>query len=257
VRQARPVTRQWIRPYRRPEAVPARCRLYLFPYAGGGASAFRGWGARLGGSVEVAGVQLPGREDRIAEPLVGDFDELSDHLFDAFMDSADLPFALFGHSLGALLAYEMAHRVRDAHGISPLHLFVSAYRAPHLPDPWDPVDSLSEADLIARLRDMDGTPTAIFDSRDLAEVYLPIMRSDLLVAESYTHRDRPPLRCPVTALGGDADPEVAVTELAAWGEHTLGKFSTAVFPGRHFYYRQHEDRITALIGAAVNTTADS
>ncbi|MFI0370123.1 thioesterase II family protein [Actinomadura sp. 1N219] len=228
----------------------AAVRLYVFGFAGGGASAYRSWGSLFEPAIEVCAVQLPGREDRIGEPLATDFEELAGRVFDALVPTADLPFAFFGHSLGALFAYDMSRRLHETYGISPRHLFVSAHRPPHLPDTWPPLDTVDDAGLLELLRDADGTPDAVLQEADLVDLFLPILKADLALSESYEHvPGRPPLPTPITAVGGDADPGVGRADLEAWAGYTEGPFAARTMPGGHFFPRTAAAELVALISA--------
>lgn len=225
----------WL-PYRTPRP-GARVRLYCFPYAGGGASAYRGWQAALPAAIEVWPVQPPGREGRLHEPAFTDAVPLVEAL------AADLehdpggggPFALFGHSMGSLLAYELARTLARQGRPGPVHLFVSAHRAPQQPPPDDSIHGLPEAEFRARLRRLNGTPEEVLEHPELMELLGPLLRADFALNETYGHRDGPPLPCPLTAFGGTADPEVTPDDLRLWADRTAARFRVHLYPGDHFF----------------------
>ena len=233
--------------YRKPRR-SARLRLFCFPYAGGGATTYRTWGHEMPPEIEVCPVQLPGREQRLREkpftrmaPLVEALAEALDPLF-------DLPFAFFGHSMGAVIAYELAHRLRPAR--SPIQLLVSARRPPQLPRE-DATWTLPRDEFRARLREMDGTPQEVLEHEELMELMEPLLRADFELNDTYEPPERPPLELPVTAFGGIGDAEVPRETLAAWGELTTGPFRLRMFPGGHFYLHRQTAPLVAAVSEAL------
>ncbi|MEV6569034.1 thioesterase II family protein [Streptomyces kronopolitis] len=217
----------------------ARQRLFVFPHAGAGASAYR-LAAYLPETVEVCTVQLPGRETRFAEPALTSLDEAVTALAPHLADHTDLPYAFFGHSMGALIAFESARRLRALGTRLPDHLFLSGMRAPGLPD-RDPRHTLPDDELLA---------TADFGGVDaeVQELLLPLLRADLTLCETYTPRAEAPLPCPLTVLAGSDDDSVDRTELAGWREHTSADCAVHLFPGApHLYVRGAERQLAEMI----------
>lgn len=212
----------------------ARLRLFCFPYGGAGASLYRGWSAALPATVAVCPVQLPGRENRLTEPSFRRLQPLIQALADGLTPYLDLPFALFGHSMGALVSFELARELRRR-GRFPACLLVSSFRAPHLPDPDPPIYHLPDAEFIQELADLGGTPPEVLENAELMELVLPRLRADLEVCDTYSYVPEAPLACPITALGGVDDQEVRPEELEGWREHTSGAFRLRLFSGDHFY----------------------
>lgn len=219
---------------RRPQPA-ARLRLFCFPYAGAGASVYYGWPAALPAQVEVAAVQPPGRETRVAEPPVGDAMALVDRMYAALLPFMDRPFAFFGHSAGALLAFLLARRLRAEGRPGPLHLFVSGRMAPHLPLPEPHVHTLADPELMEVLRHFGGTPEEILQHEEVMQLVMPIVRADFSLGETYVHRDEPPLAVPMSAYGGREDPLATEETVRAWGEHTSAAFKLRMFDGDHFF----------------------
>ena len=220
----------------RPRPNPrASLRLLCLPYAGGSATIFRTWPASLPASVEVCPVELPGRGARMKEPLVTRLVPIAVALAHHVAATLDRPFALFGHSMGAVLAFEIARALQAVYGFEPAHLFVSGRSAPHVPDPDPPIHELPRAQFIEKLRGLDGTPAGVLEHEQLMELMLPILRADFAVSETYTYTAGRPLTCAVTAFGGLADREVSAAHLEAWREHTSGPFAARMFPGGHFF----------------------
>jgi surfactin synthase thioesterase subunit len=216
-----------------------------FPYAGGGASAFRLWSRALPAEIELCAVQLPGREERIAETPLTDWHEAAERLVTALKPWMDRPFALFGHSLGALLAFEVAHWVLRDRQPGLVGLFVSAHEAPHLPSDDPPACTLPEEDFVQRLRGYDGTPDGVFDEPALRDVFLPLLRADFRLSETYAYEHDAPLTVPISAYGGVQDEHVSAATLDAWREHTTRTFRRLMFSGGHFFLHQHRE---ALVG---------
>lgn len=213
----------------------ASLRLFCFPYAGGSAHAFRAWVNDVPDWVELYAANLPGRGARVAEPSYTSLTQLTRALAHGIEPYLDKSFAFFGHSLGALLAFELARRLRRERGLEPAHLFVSAYHAPHLKDRSPPIHDLPDAEFLEQLRKLNGTPPEILSNAELMEFMLPILRADFEVLETYSYLPDFPAGCPLEAYGGLQDPEAGHQELSAWREHTTGSFALRMFPGDHFF----------------------
>jgi surfactin synthase thioesterase subunit len=239
-------------PYR-PDDTPAGLRLFCLPPAGGGASGYRAWLGAFGRRVEVVPVQLPGREGRLGEEPVGSAAELVERLVEPVLAHAGAHFALFGHSMGALLAHDLAYALSER-GRPPTHLIVSAHLPPHLVHQhrWElSAADMSDVDLRAYLEEQVGTPPAILDLPELMDLVLPILRADLGLCQSYRHTPRPPLPIPITALGGDNDPVVTGDLLARWSERTSGGFRLRILPGNHHYVYDDVAAITGAVSSAL------
>lgn len=214
-------------------------RLFCFPYAGGGASIYRPWGAALAPEIDVWPVQLPGRENRFRDPPVRDLTALVAQIATAIEPYLEAPFALFGHSMGALLAYELSRALRRRRSREPIHLIVSGREAPHIPSARMAPRDASDQAFIEVLQRLNGTPPEALAHPELSRLFLPIVRADLEAHEDYTHDPGDPLDCPITAFGGVDDPEVSHADLDAWRHHTRRPFAMRLFPGDHFFLR-HE-----------------
>ena len=216
-----------------------RLRLFCFPYAGGGASIFRQWQENIPEGVEVCAVQLPGRENRIVEPPFTKLSLLVDAMVKNLDPYFDVPFAFFGHSIGAKIAFEVARELRRKKDVQPVHLFVSGSRPPHIPEPR-PLHMLPEHEFTKELCRFSGTPEAVMQSRDLMEMYLPILRADFSIDETYVYYEDNPLDCPIFAFGGSEDKETNREELDAWRQHTTGSFTLQIFQGDHFFIKSSQ-----------------
>ena len=237
----------WIRCLRSDGA--HRVRLICFPHAGGSASYFFPWSRSPELTAEVWAIQYPGRQERRREPCITDASELTERIHSALKPWTDAPFAFFGHSMGAVLAYEVA-RLMEADGHGPARLFVSGRRAPSRPRE-EHVHQGADAALVDEIRRIGGTDEAFLQDPELLQLILPVVRADYSAIENYTYTPGPPLSCGITALVGAADPKATVEEAAAWAEHTAGPFDQRVFPGDHFYLDQCRPEVLATISSAL------
>jgi medium-chain acyl-[acyl-carrier-protein] hydrolase len=211
-------------------------RLFCLPHAGGGASAFHTWNNLLPASLQICSVLLPGREGRLSEPLFTQIDSLADAIASELQPWLNIPFAVFGHSMGALLAFEWVRRLQRRGHPMPVWLFLSGRRAPGAPDDSSPLNSLSDGEFLNELtRRYDGIPQEFLVNEDLMEVFLPILRADISVVESFLFHEVEPLDCPITVFAGMNDGSVSWDQLLAWERHTRKHFSVRLLPGGHFY----------------------
>jgi len=212
----------------------ARLRLFCFPYAGGSASIFHTWANALPKDVEVCPVQLPGRANRLKEAPYDRIEPLIETLVQALQPELDLPCVLFGHSLGALISFELG-RALSAIGCAPLHLFVSARHAPHLPDPIPSIHDFPEEAFIDGIKHFNGTPGEILRHQELLELFLPMLRADFSINGTYRYSAGPLLTCPITAFGGLQDAIIDRSLIEPWREQTSAAFTLRMFPGDHFF----------------------
>ncbi|MDU0287723.1 thioesterase II family protein [Saccharothrix longispora] len=212
----------------------ASVRLLCFHYAGGNAAMFRQWHALLPGDVEPVAVQLPGRDDRHAEPPYDEMGPLVAALLPAVVPLLDRPYACYGFSMGARVALELVHALRARGFPLPVRLFVASSAAPSL---RLPVRGWSEPDegLIAYLRELGGTPTAVFDHPELLELFLPVVRADLAVVGRHDPPSRAPLDVPIRAFAGADDTGASPERMAPWRAETSAAFDLTVVPGAHFF----------------------
>lgn len=221
--------------------------LFCVPYAGGGKEAYEGAPELLGTVADLRVAELPGRGARFGEPLAQDLEELVKPLARQCEDFGDEPFALLGYSAGAVAAYRLALELAGR-GCVPTRLFAGAARAPHL-GPGEPqLHRMSDTELVTELRTFDGTTYEVLSSPELMSIYLPIIRADARMMETY----RPSaerLDCPVTAFGGSQDHRVPTPDLVAWSDLGGPSSETRVFDGGHFVLRTHRERVWRAVRA--------
>ncbi|MFL6332858.1 MAG: thioesterase II family protein [Pyrinomonadaceae bacterium] len=222
----------WVRTRPNPRA---ELRLFCFPYAGGAASSYFTWQEYLPPSVEVFAAQPPGRANRLNELPLKDIDTLVAELGRSILPHLDRPFAFFGHSMGAVIAFELVRLLRRDGRAKPFHLFVSGREAPHAPDPRPPTYNLPEPEFIEALGRLKGTPQEVLRHEELMRFVLPLLRADFEAIETYVYKNEPPLDCPITAFVGLHDDEVSREQLEMWAGQTKASFSARVFPGDHFF----------------------
>jgi surfactin synthase thioesterase subunit len=233
----------WIRRFR--PAPDASVRLACLPHAGGSATFFFPLAPALGPDVDMLAVQYPGRQERRMEPPIENIPEMARRLARELVPWTDRGLALFGHSLGAVIAYETA-RILTAAGRPPVALFASGRRAPS----WDRPELThlqSDAELLAAVRKMGGTDPRVLADEELVRMVLPVIRADYRAIDGYRHADGPMLDCPVTVLTGADDPQVSAEEAEAWRKHTTGAFEVVTFPGEHFFLIDHHAAVTTAI----------
>ncbi len=224
----------------------ARLRLICLPAAGGGASRYRDWPAHLPDDVEVVSVQLPGRESRFDEPPIKSMEQLIGPLLDGLAGYLVPPFALFGHSMGALIAFELVRQLRPR-GVAPVHLFASGCRAPDLPSRSPDRHALPDREFLTSIQELGGIPPELLAEREFLDAMLATLRSDCTLVETYVCRPQAPLSCPVSAFGGLLDEEVPAEDVRAWARHTTGPFGVHLLPGDHFFVNSARSDLLRLV----------
>jgi surfactin synthase thioesterase subunit len=221
-------------------------KLFCFPYAGGTALVYRQWSDYVSPAIHVVSIELPGRGTRLKEPSFTNLPSLIDVLSDALIPLLDTPFGFFGHSMGALIAFELARRLRHQHTCEPQFLFVSGRRAPQFPDDAHVTYDMPRDDFIAELHRRKGTPREILEHEELMQLMMPTIRADFQLIQTYEYLPSAPLRCPITAFGGLQD-EVTRDLLLPWEEQTSSSFALHMLPGDHFFVRSSQTQLLELL----------
>jgi medium-chain acyl-[acyl-carrier-protein] hydrolase len=222
-------------------------RLFCFPYAGGNASIYRNWARAVPAEVEIVPVELPGRGNRITEPALRSLPSLISELAAAVSPHLGREFAFFGHSMGAVIAFELARELRRREGAEPRCLFVSGRRAPQIPD-TAPTYALPDPEFKGELHRLNGTPKEVLENEELMTLVLPLLRADFELIQTYRYdSSSPPLNCAIAVYGGTLDHEVPPEMLWPWKELTTAGFSLHLLAGDHFFLRSHEAELLKLV----------
>lgn len=228
----------------------AHKRLFCLPYAGGGAAAFKGWADCLPATIDVCPVVLPGREHRMREPAVADLRALAEGLATAIKPLVRrTPYAIYGHSMGSWLGFELVRALRRRRLPLPEHLYVGARRAPHLPSTHPPLSHLDRDAFVAGVQERyNAIPAALLAQPAILDMFLPTLKADFGALDAYRYQEEEPLDVPITAFRGARDAVVASAALRAWSEHTTAGFQQHTLPGGHFFLDEDRDLLTSLVG---------
>lgn len=235
----------------------AKLRLFCFPYAGGGSSIFHRWPEQLPSAVEVCSIQLPGRESRIRTPSFRMMGPLIEAVTRSISPYLDKPFALFGHSLGALVAFELARKLETFHGPRPAAFFASAADAPNTRRSVPILHGLPDDELMKKLLALYGTPHEVIQHAEVVQLLLPAIRADLHVFETYTYEPGLPIRCPIWAFGGTQDEQVRSWALEGWRKETTAAFSLTMFTGDHFFLLSARSQLLKVLRANLDSMLQS
>jgi medium-chain acyl-[acyl-carrier-protein] hydrolase len=253
------------------QAVPARSiqsarqpvgslRLFCLPYAGGSAAIYSSW-CRLLPEFEVVAIELPGHANRMGEPPFRRIEPLVEDLLSRFRPMfEEKTFAFFGHSMGALISFELARKLAVERDLRPEAIFVSGNRAPHLPRSERsrlPSHDLPRDEFLEELRRLNGTPSEVLQCSELMELMLPIVRADFELVNTYEYRGSLPLSCPITVFGGSNDIETRPEELDAWRPHTTDRFSLHMLPGDHFFLHSQQDSLLQILRSELRRLSDA
>jgi medium-chain acyl-[acyl-carrier-protein] hydrolase len=251
------ITGRWITALKKAEA-PKRATLLCLHYAGGSSGIFRHWDAALPPGVDLLAVDLPGRAARFGEPLIFRLESVVDGLLAALQretpDITTRPLILFGHSMGALIGFELARQLGDRTDATPAHLIVSGAQAPSLPHLEPPCRDLPKEKFIAELKRMGGTDDAILQNDELLDVLEPMLRADFTIAETYQPQPGAHTLCDITALGGECDPFIKPERIRAWSVHTSGAFDAHMFAGGHFFINEQKEEVLDVVRSVIDRT---
>lgn len=237
--------------FRGVSAPGAKLRLLCFPHAGGAAGSFHDWARLTPPEIEVMSVQYPGRQDRLGDPCPATLEELAEAVTAALPGELadDLPLALFGHSMGSSVAYEVARRLQDTPGRTLTHLIVSGRPRPRLSQEQAPRPSPTDTEILDRVRLLDPEGAAVYDHPELRSVIMPALRADFGLLAAYRPAHLPRLGVPVTACGGDGDPVCPVEALSSWSDVTTEGLEVRQFQGNHFYLNPRKAELLAFISS--------
>ena len=247
----RTVTSPWV--IRSAPQPHAKKRLFCIPFAGGGASAYRKWANALGPSIEVCPIQLPGRENRLLEPAYDDCQALTDALLSALRPFLDKPYSIYGHSMGALLAFELARQIEEVSDqiVRPERVFVAAHRAAHLPLQRLPMADLPQEALIAKLNEFGGFSSEALNSPELMELLLPTIRADLKLCDTYHYEQKKPLRCPLEVIIGALDHQTSTETTNPWALQTAEPTKIHTINEGHFFLHTHLEQVIHIVRAGM------
>ena len=233
--------------------IEPKIRLFCFPYSGGGASIFYDWPKHLPHDVNIMALQLPGHESRMAEELISDLDLLIDNLIKEISPYVYKPYIFFGHSLGALISFELTRRLNKMNLPLPKCLIVSGRAAPHTKSKKGIMHNLPDNEFIAKLKEYNGLPEVILQNQELLELFLPIIRADFKLSESHVHNEDKPLPVPIIALAGKDDSNVIIENVALWKEYTTKSFKEFLLPGDHFFIKSEFEAVLNIIKDAIKS----
>jgi medium-chain acyl-[acyl-carrier-protein] hydrolase len=222
-------------------------RLFCFPYSGGAAWAYRNWMRTLPPGIDVCAIELPGRGNRLREPPLRRMSLMVEVVGKEIMSLLDRPYAFFGHSMGAIIGFEVARLLRRSGNQRLTHLFVSGHKAPQIPKTEPFTYNLPEPEFVEELQRLNGTPKEVLESPDMMRLMTPLLRADFESIQTYSYKHEPPLDCPITALGGITDPYISRETLEAWREQTTGAFNLRMFPGDHFFLNKEQSSLLRVV----------
>lgn len=231
----------------------ARMRLFCFPYGGGTAHIYHSWPNQLPAWVDVCAVQPPGRANRLQESPFTIMDDLISAATESLKTCLGIPFAFFGHSIGALASFELARRFRQDYGIEPSLLIVSGCRAPQIPYSGPLFYGLPDAQFLAEIERVGGTPKELLEHAELMQLMMPLLRADFALDQTYAYAEAPQLSCPIVVFGGLEDEIVSRESLEGWRRQTANTFSAFSFPGGHFFINTAREQLLDAISLSLNS----
>jgi medium-chain acyl-[acyl-carrier-protein] hydrolase len=224
-------------------------RLFCFPYAGGSSQTYYTWADKFSDTIELCPIQLPGRGSRFQSPPYRQVDRLIEALAENILPALDRPCAFFGHSMGGIIAYELAHYLGERNEFLPAHLFVSGCRAPtnSANNEKNRIFDLPESEFVEELRKLNGIPQKVLNNRALMDILTPLLRADIELVETHKSNSNSPLQCPITAFGGLSDPNLDRDDIKTWDECTSAYFSYHILPGDHFFIKNSEPILLQIV----------
>ena len=233
----------WFTTYNQP--IKNQARIFAFPYSCAGASSFHQWAGHFSQyGIDFIGVQLPGRENRRGDKPLSNLPDLIDSLLSAITPYTDQPFVFFGHSLGALVAFELSRALQKKGIALPDHLFASAFRPPSLANPNKALHQLEREAFIDGIRAYGNTPEAVLSNTVLMDLFLPMLRADFALNETYCYQEETPLSCPITVFKGSEDNFANPQNMGCWQQETQAKYEEIEYKGHHFFLDEHRQSIS-------------
>jgi medium-chain acyl-[acyl-carrier-protein] hydrolase len=229
----------------------ASLSLFCLPYAGGSAQAYREWKRYFPSAIDLCLVHLPGRGKLLQEKPFTDMETLVQSLADRIEEEVRPLFAFYGHSMGALISFELARELFRRRRTLPKRLFLSGRRAPHLPSFRPTTFNLSHDEFVEEIKRLNGTPKEVLNDAEMREFLLPIMRADFRIVDSYKYRPGTRLPCPISVYGGTQDEDVPLEDLHAWQEQTSDACTVTMLPGDHFFIQKPEWKFLSVLRANV------
>lgn len=229
----------------------ADLRLICFPYAGGSASTYMSWANSLPENVELVIIQAPGRGIRIAEQAFSNMYSLVNELISVIPSVLDKPYILFGHSMGSRVAFELMHQLKVVKQPLPLHFIASGSRGPHIKATNKPIYQFSDDDFINELKILNGTPQAVLDNKELMEMFLPLLRADFEVSDTYCYQGNGKFDCPISVLTGEDD-DISIDDLNAWGKWFESELELYSIAGDHFFIDSHKEAVLNKVNMIIN-----
>lgn len=229
------------------EKPESQIRVIALPFAGGGPSAFHSWHPIFSDNIELIVINYPGRETRFTEKPVNDPEEMVSEIVNSLSDYSDKPFVLFGHSMGAMLAYFVTCELQRKQLMMPEILFVSGMRAPHIASRSEPVKQMNDEDLVNSLNKYGGMPAELFKNKELLQIFLPIIRADLEMLGRVPVEKSDNVNVPIFAYGGELDQTFTKDDLQQWDQYSDVEFKLHLMPGGHFYINQHRNELLRAI----------
>ncbi len=239
----------FVTPHVKPEA---DARIFFFPYAGGGPAVFSKWSAELPVNIEAQIAHYPGRGSRHNETPLKSLPTMVDELSQAIQPFLDKPFVFFGHSLGGTIAFELARCLRQKGLPQPGILFISACGAPHIPDPHPIIHALPDGEFRTSLKKLNGIPQEVLQNNEMLKLFIPTLRADFEMIETYKYTPDKPLDCPILAFGGLDDIRISRERLKGWDALTNAWFELRYFAGDHFFINPARESITREIASVVS-----
>lgn len=223
-----------------------KIKLFCIPYAGGSGVIYNEWKKKLGDFIVVNPVELSGRGKRFVEPLYDKLEDAVEDVFNLIKDDLEEPYALYGHSMGSIIAYELCHKIIDNNLPAPEHIFFSGRCAPSIKRKKKPIHNLPDEEFKHEILDLGGTPKELFENEELLDIFIPIIKADFRVVENYIYEEKNDLDLNITVLYGE-DEEWEAYEIEKWREHTRKNCNIFTTEGGHFFIHSHTDQVMKIV----------